>query len=196
MKQLCRQTGIAKNLDTFWQKHFFWIFFVHQFVYMQKEFWFYLHWFSHNYSSKLLINLKEKQKNGDNSGKKQFFKKRIFGISSDGHSDPKYVVVTIVWSKLWRAVPEQTDRLTDWRTDIKVKTEGPKIMFIESRLQLTLDHWRSNYITSAKTFSQQLVKRSSPGWLTYLEEEERILTRFLLSFCHWPDLLDFIRSRI
>ena len=39
-------------------------------------------------------------------------------------------------------MPEQTDRLTDRltdrRTDRKVKTEGPKIMFIESRLRLTL----------------------------------------------------------
>ena len=134
VKQYGRQTGIAKNLDTFWQKIFDWIFFVNLFVYMQKEFWFYLHWFSHNYPSKLLINLKENQKKGDNSGKKQFFEKKVFGISSDGHSDPKYVVVTILWSKLWRAVPEQTD----WLTDREVKTEGPKIMFIESRLRLTL----------------------------------------------------------
>ena len=80
---------------------------------MQKEFWFYFHSFSHNFTSKLLINLKEKQKNGDNSGKKTIFKKRTFGISSVGHSDPKYVVVTIVRLKLWRVVPEQTDRLTD-----------------------------------------------------------------------------------
>ena len=105
---------------------------------MQKEFWFYLQWFFHNYSSKLLINVKENQKKGDNSGKKHFVKKWIFGISSHGYSDPTYVIVTIVWSKLWRAVPEQTDGVTDWQTDRKVKTEGPKIMFIESRLRLTL----------------------------------------------------------
>ena len=74
VKQYGRQTGIAKNLDTFWQKNFDWIFFVNLFVYMQKEFWFYLHWFSHNYSSKLLINLKENQTKGHNSGNKQFFK--------------------------------------------------------------------------------------------------------------------------
>ena len=74
VKQYGRQTGIAKNLDTFWQKLFVWIFFVNLFVYMQKEFWFYLHWFSHNNSSKLLINLKENQIKGHNSGKKQFFK--------------------------------------------------------------------------------------------------------------------------
>ena len=74
VKQYGRQTGIAKNLDTFWQKLFVWIFFVNLFVYMQKEFWFYLHWFSHNNSSKLLINLKENQTKGHNSGKKQFFK--------------------------------------------------------------------------------------------------------------------------
>ena len=105
---------------------------------MQKEFWFYLQWFVHNYSSKLLINVKENQKKGDNSGKKHFVKKWIFGISSHGYSDRKYVIVTILWSKLWRAVPEQTDRLTDRRTDRKVKTEGSKIMFIASRLRLTL----------------------------------------------------------
>ena len=39
-------------------------------------------------------------------------------------------------------MPEQTDRLTDRltdrRTDRKVKTEVPKIMFIASRLRLTL----------------------------------------------------------
>ena len=74
VKQYGRQTGIAKNLDTFWQKLFVWIFFVNLFVYMQKEFWFYLPWFSHNYSSKLLINLKENQTKGHNSGNKQFFK--------------------------------------------------------------------------------------------------------------------------
>ena len=109
---------------------------------MQKEFCFYLHWFCHNYSSKLLINLKENQKKGNNSGKKHFFKKQVFGISSHGYSDSKYVVVRTLWSKLWRAEPEQTDRLTDWQTDWqtdrKVKTEGPKIMLIESRLRLTL----------------------------------------------------------
>ena len=117
VKQYGRQTGIAKNLDTFWQKLFVWIFFVNLFVYMQKEFWFYLHWFSHNYSSKLLINLKENQKKGNNSGKKQFFKKCFLGTSSQGHPDLKYVVVRILWSKLWRVVPEQTDRQTDWQTD-------------------------------------------------------------------------------
>ena len=74
VRQYGRLTGIAKNLDTFWQKLFVWIFFVNLFVYMQKEFWFYLHWFSHNNSSKLLINLKENQTKGHNSGKKQFFK--------------------------------------------------------------------------------------------------------------------------
>ena len=117
VKQYGRQTDIAKNLDTFWQNLFVWIFFVYPFVYMQKEFCFYLHWFSHNYSSKLLINLKENQKRGNNSGKKQFFKKRFFGISSHCHSDPKYVVVATLWSKQWRGVPEQTDRRTDWLTD-------------------------------------------------------------------------------
>ena len=105
---------------------------------MQKEFCFYLHWFSHNYSSKLLINLKENQKKGNNSGKNNFSKKQVIGISSHGYSDPKYVVVTALWSKLWRAAPEQTDRVTDGRTDREVKTEGPKIMFIECRLRLTL----------------------------------------------------------
>ena len=96
-RQYDSQTGIAKNLDISWQKLFFWIFFVNMFVYMQKEFWFYLQWFVHNYSSKLLINVKENQKKGDNSGKKRFVKKWIFGISSHDHSDPKYVVVTILW---------------------------------------------------------------------------------------------------
>ena len=79
---------------------------------MQKEFWFYLHWFSHNYSSKLLINLKENQEKGNNSRKNIFFKKLVFGISSDRHSDPKYVVVTTFRSKLWLTVPEQTDHNT------------------------------------------------------------------------------------
>ena len=74
VKQYGRQTGIAKNLDIFWQNRFLSIFFIDLFVYMQKEFWFYLHWFSHNNSSKLLINLKENQTKGHNSGKKQFFK--------------------------------------------------------------------------------------------------------------------------
>ena len=113
VKQYGRQIGIAKNLDTFLQKLFVWNFFVYPFFYMQKEFCFYLHWFSHNYSSKLLINLKENQKKGNNSGKNNFSKKQVIGISSHGHSDPKYVVVTSLWSKLWRAEPEQTDWLTD-----------------------------------------------------------------------------------
>ena len=85
VKQYGRQTGIAKNLDTFWQKNFDWIFFVYLFVYMQKEFWFYLHWFSHNYSSKLLINLKENQTKGHNSGKIIFSKneKTVFSCLPD-----------------------------------------------------------------------------------------------------------------
>ena len=66
-RQYDSQTGIAKNLDISWQKLFFWIFFVNMFVYMQKKFWFYLQRFFHNYSSKLLINVKENQEKGDNS---------------------------------------------------------------------------------------------------------------------------------
>ena len=52
----------------------------------------------------------------------------IFWISSHCPSYPKYVVVTILWSKLWRAVREQTDG----RTDRKVNTEGPKTRLIDS----------------------------------------------------------------
>ena len=96
VNQYGRQTAIAKNLDIFWQKRFVEFFFVYPFVYMQKEFWCYLYWFSHNYPSKLLINLKENQKKGNNSGKKQFFKKCFLGTSSQGHPDLKYVVVRIL----------------------------------------------------------------------------------------------------
>ena len=54
-----------QKIWTLFAKNFsFEFFFVNLFVYMQKEFWFYLHWFSHNQSSKLLINLKENQKGG------------------------------------------------------------------------------------------------------------------------------------
>ena len=75
VKQYGIQTGMVNDLNTFWQKLFFWIFFVNLFVYMQKEFWFYLHWFSHNNSSKLLINLKENHTKGHKSGKKTIFQK-------------------------------------------------------------------------------------------------------------------------
>ncbi len=61
VKQYGRLTGRAKNLETFWQKLVVLIFFVHLFVYVQKQFWFFLHWFSHNQSCKLLINLTENQ---------------------------------------------------------------------------------------------------------------------------------------
>ena len=40
----CR-TGIAKKLDIFWKKLLILIFLVDLFIHMQKEFWFYLHWF-------------------------------------------------------------------------------------------------------------------------------------------------------
>ena len=66
-------------------------------------------------------------------------------------------------------MPEQTDRLTDRltdrRTDRKVKTEGPKIMFIESRLQLTL-------IIGGPIFKCQLIDQLATlhvPWLSLLQ---------------------------
>ena len=67
VRQYGRQTGITKNLATFWQKKLLLIFFVYLLLYMQKELWLYLLWFSHSYSSKLQRNLKEKQVDHDDA---------------------------------------------------------------------------------------------------------------------------------
>ena len=67
VRQYGRQTGITKTLATFWQKKLLVIFFVHLLLYMQKELWFYLLWFSHSYSSNLQRNLKEKQVDHDDA---------------------------------------------------------------------------------------------------------------------------------
>jgi len=58
-RQSERKTEVQKNQGTSGQNFFPWIFAFDLFIYVQKEFYSYLHWFLRNCSSKLQRNLKE-----------------------------------------------------------------------------------------------------------------------------------------